>query len=257
MSAGLSLRKPTTSCAASTRSSADMERAGADGPPAVRRRGLRQDRGGAARRLQMRHARRSSAPFWCPPPSWPGSIIKRSCGAWRASRSRWSCSPASATPKQQEEIIRQLRSGRGGHRRRHPPAAVQGRAASTIWGLFIIDEEQRFGVAQKEKLKELLQERRRAHPVGHPHPPHAATWPCRGIRDMSVIEEAPQDRHPVQTYVLEYDDGVIIGRHPPGAAPGRAGVLSAQPGGDPSNALRARHPGRDPRGARSASPTAR
>ncbi|MDD4415065.1 MAG: transcription-repair coupling factor, partial [Oscillospiraceae bacterium] len=75
-------------------------------------------------------------------------------------------------------------------------------------GLVIVDEEQRFGVAQKERLKELLPNvdvlTLSATPI-----PRTLNMSMSGIRDMSVIEEAPQDRHPVQTYVMEYDGGVI------------------------------------------------
>lgn len=75
-------------------------------------------------------------------------------------------------------------------------------------GLLIIDEEQRFGVAQKEKLKEKFPYvdvlTLSATPI-----PRTLNMAMTGIRDMSVIEEAPQDRHPVQTYVLEHDMGVL------------------------------------------------
>lgn len=75
-------------------------------------------------------------------------------------------------------------------------------------GLVIIDEEQRFGVAQKEKLKEkypfvdILT--LSATPI-----PRTLNMAMSGLRDMSSIDEAPSDRQPVQTYVLEYNNGVI------------------------------------------------
>jgi len=75
-------------------------------------------------------------------------------------------------------------------------------------GLLIVDEEQRFGVAQKEKLKEKFPYvdvlTLSATPI-----PRTLNMAMTGIRDMSVIEEAPQDRHPVQTYVLEQDMGIL------------------------------------------------
>lgn len=71
-------------------------------------------------------------------------------------------------------------------------------------GLLIVDEEQRFGVAQKEKLKQKFPRvdvlTLSATPI-----PRTLNMAMSGIRDMSVIEEAPADRYPVQTYVLEYD----------------------------------------------------
>ncbi len=76
-------------------------------------------------------------------------------------------------------------------------------------GLLIVDEEQRFGVAQKEKLKELFPHvdvlTLSATPI-----PRTLNMAMTGIRDMSVLEEAPQDRFPVQTYVLEYDMHVLM-----------------------------------------------
>ena len=111
------------------------------------------------------------------------------------------------TPKQQEEILRRLRRGEidivvGTHR------LVSKDVEFRDLGLVIIDEEQRFGVAQKERLKTVCasvdQLTLSATPI-----PRTLNMALSGIRDMSVIEEAPHDRHPVQTYVLEHDDGVI------------------------------------------------
>ncbi len=71
-------------------------------------------------------------------------------------------------------------------------------------GLLIVDEEQRFGVAQKEKLKEKYPcvdvLTLSATPI-----PRTLNMAMSGIRDMSLLEEAPGDRYPVQTYVVEYD----------------------------------------------------
>lgn len=76
-------------------------------------------------------------------------------------------------------------------------------------GLLIVDEEQRFGVAQKEKLKELFPTvdvlTLSATPI-----PRTLNMAMSGIRDMSILEEAPQDRHPVQTYVMEYEYEVLL-----------------------------------------------
>ncbi len=76
-------------------------------------------------------------------------------------------------------------------------------------GLVIVDEEQRFGVAQKEKLKTAFTSvdvlTLTATPI-----PRTLNMAMSGIRDMSSIEEAPQDRQPVQTYVLEQNNAVLI-----------------------------------------------
>lgn len=75
-------------------------------------------------------------------------------------------------------------------------------------GLLIIDEEQRFGVKHKEKLKELKSSldvlTLSATPI-----PRTLQMSLSGIRDLSTLDEAPEERMPVNTYVLEYDNGII------------------------------------------------
>ena len=75
-------------------------------------------------------------------------------------------------------------------------------------GLLVVDEEQRFGVTHKEKLKELSRQvdvlTLSATPI-----PRTLNMALSGIRDMSAIEEPPMDRQPVQTYVLEHDWSVL------------------------------------------------
>ncbi len=112
------------------------------------------------------------------------------------------------TPKQQEKIITKLKSGEidviiGTH------CILQKDVKFKDLGLCVIDEEQRFGVAHKEKMKEMKASvdvlTLSATPI-----PRTLNMAMSGIRDMSTIEEAPTDRHPVQTYVMEYDKGVIL-----------------------------------------------
>jgi transcription-repair coupling factor (superfamily II helicase) len=111
------------------------------------------------------------------------------------------------TPKQQAEVIRALAKGEvdiviGTHR------LLQKDVSYRDLGLCIIDEEQRFGVAHKERFKQLRESvdvlTLSATPI-----PRTLSMAMSGIRDMSIIEEAPQDRQPVQTYVLEHDWGVV------------------------------------------------
>ena len=75
-------------------------------------------------------------------------------------------------------------------------------------GLLIIDEEQRFGVKHKEKIKELKNNidvlTMTATPI-----PRTLHMSLIGIRDMSIMEEPPQDRMPIQTYVMEYNDEIV------------------------------------------------
>ena len=111
------------------------------------------------------------------------------------------------TPKQQESIVKKLATGEvdiiiGTHR------IVQKDIRFKDLGLVIIDEEQRFGVAHKERFKEMFANvdilTLSATPI-----PRTLNMAMQGIRDMSVIEEAPMDRHPVQTYVLEHDWSIL------------------------------------------------
>ncbi len=112
------------------------------------------------------------------------------------------------TPKQQEEIIKKLKQGRidiliGTHK------IIQKSVVFKDLGLAIIDEEQRFGVAHKEKFKESFSGvdvlMLSATPI-----PRTLNMAMSGIRDMSVLEEPPQNRYPVQTYVIEYNTAVLV-----------------------------------------------
>jgi len=75
-------------------------------------------------------------------------------------------------------------------------------------GLLIIDEEQRFGVSHKEKIKALKKNidvlTLTATPI-----PRTLHMSLIGVRDMSIIETPPEDRYPVQTYVLEYNEAIV------------------------------------------------
>lgn len=111
------------------------------------------------------------------------------------------------TPKQQREIMEKVAEGKidvliGTHRILNPDVEFHD------LGLLIIDEEQRFGVAQKEKIKQRSAGidvlTLSATPI--PRTLHLAL--VKG-RDMSIIESPPEDRLPVETYVAEYDDGMV------------------------------------------------
>ena len=111
------------------------------------------------------------------------------------------------TPKEQKEIVKKLELGEidviiGTHR------ILSKDVIFKDLGLLIIDEEHRFGVKDKEKIKELKTTvdvlTMTATPI-----PRTLHMSIVGIRDMSVIYEPPQNRKPVQTYVLEYDKEVI------------------------------------------------
>ncbi|MBQ8350669.1 MAG: transcription-repair coupling factor [Clostridia bacterium] len=111
------------------------------------------------------------------------------------------------TPKQTEQILRRVKRGEvdiliGTHK------LLGGGVTFRDLGLLIVDEEQRFGVGQKEKLKELAGNvdvlTLTATPI-----PRTLNMAMSGIRDMSLLDEAPGDRLPVQTYVLEHDELMI------------------------------------------------
>ena len=111
------------------------------------------------------------------------------------------------TPAQQRDTIQNLKRGLvdivvGTHR------VLSDDIEYKDLGLLIIDEEQRFGVQHKEKIKKLKKNvdvlTLTATPI-----PRTLHMSLIGIRDMSVLEEAPQDRLPIQTYVMEYNDEMV------------------------------------------------
>ena len=111
------------------------------------------------------------------------------------------------TKKQQTEIVKKLKLGEidiiiGTHR------ILSKDVEFKDLGLLIIDEEHRFGVKAKEKIKQLKSSidvlTMTATPI-----PRTLHMSVVGVRDMSVIYEPPQSRKPVQTYVLEYDEEVV------------------------------------------------
>ena len=109
--------------------------------------------------------------------------------------------------REQRDIVEGLKDGSidiciGTHR------LVQKDVRFKNLGLVIIDEEQRFGVAHKERLKQLRKEldvlTLTATPI-----PRTLQMSLTGVRDMSAIATAPEDRLPIRTYVAEYDEGMI------------------------------------------------
>ncbi len=111
------------------------------------------------------------------------------------------------TPKEQERIKDALRQGNmdivvGTHK------LLSKSMKYKDLGLLIIDEEQRFGVKQKETIKELRKSvdvlTLTATPI-----PRTLHMSLSGIRDMSVLEEPPGERYPIQTYVVEFNENLI------------------------------------------------
>lgn len=108
------------------------------------------------------------------------------------------------TPAEQKKIIEDLRNGNidiivGTHR------LLSKDVKFSDLGLLIVDEEQRFGVKHKEKLKQIKENvdvlTLTATPI-----PRTLHMSLIGIRDMSIIDEPPEERYPIQTYVVEYNE---------------------------------------------------
>ena len=111
------------------------------------------------------------------------------------------------TKKEQEETIKGLKSGEvdiviGTHRVFSKDVTYRN------LGLLIIDEEQRFGVTHKERIKQMKKDvdvlTLTATPI-----PRTLHMSLSGIRDMSLLNEAPVNRHAIQTYVMEYNEEMI------------------------------------------------
>ncbi|MBE5950815.1 MAG: transcription-repair coupling factor [Lachnospiraceae bacterium] len=111
------------------------------------------------------------------------------------------------TPAQQKQVLDGLSKGKvdiviGTHR------VLSKDVTFKNLGLLIVDEEQRFGVAHKEKIKQMKENidvlTLTATPI-----PRTLHMSLAGIRDMSVLEEPPVDRLPIQTFVMEHNDEII------------------------------------------------
>ena len=111
------------------------------------------------------------------------------------------------TPAQQKKAIEDLKKGQvdviiGTHRILSKDVQFKN------LGLLIVDEEQRFGVTHKEKIKQLKKDVNVLTLTATPIP-RTLHMSLIGIRDMSVLEEPPMDRMPIQTYVMEYDEETV------------------------------------------------
>ena len=161
--------------------------AGPDGPPGVRRRRLRQDRGRDPRRVQGGAGRQAGRGPRARPRCSPASTARRSATASPATRSGSRCS---------QPLPHRQGAGHAGGRRRR-----DGRRSTCVigthrllsddikfkdLGLLVVDEEQRFGVQHKETIKQLRDERRRAHAHRHADPAHARDEPHRHPRPLAA-----------------------------------------------------------------------
>lgn len=112
------------------------------------------------------------------------------------------------SPAEQERVVKGLKNGTidlviGTHRLLSKDVAFKD------LGLLIVDEEQKFGVSHKERLKELKKNVDALTLTATPIP-RTLHMSLIGIRDISVIETPPEDRYPVKTYVIEYNEEIIV-----------------------------------------------
>lgn len=110
-------------------------------------------------------------------------------------------------PREQKETLRRLREGNvdiliGTHR------ILSASVKFKDLGLLVVDEEQRFGVSHKEKIKQMKKNidvlTLTATPI-----PRTLNMSLSGIRDISIIDTPPEDRYPIQTYVVEFNEQLV------------------------------------------------
>ena len=131
------------------------------------------------------------------------------------------------TPKEQKDIVERVATGKvdiliGTHRLLSKDIKFQD------LGLLIVDEEQRFGVRHKERLKQMRKQidvlAMSATPI-----PRTLHMSLVGLRDMSIIETPPKDRMAIQTVVARFDEKIVRSADRSGTGARRPGVLRAQP----------------------------
>ena len=169
--------------------------------------GLRQDRSGDACRLQIGLGCEAGRRF-----SRPTTVL--AFQHLKTLRDRFAGFPVMVdmvsrfrTKQETKEVLERLAGGPSRHHCRHASALVEGRSFKDL-GLLVVDEEQRFGVVHKERIKQM---RKRvdvltmtATPI-----PRTLNMSLVGIRDMSIIETPPKDRLSIQTNVVKFDAPVI------------------------------------------------
>ncbi len=180
--------------------------AASDGPARLRRRRLRQDRGCVARRVRRRRQRQAGADARADDRARATALEHLQDALPRLPGPR---RDGLAVPeaKETKQALRDFSEGKvevliGTHR------VLSRDVIPKELGLVIVDEEQRFGVAQKELLRQLRLEvdvlAMSATPI-----PRTLHMSLAGLRDISVIETPPEGRRPIRTFVGEYDDELI------------------------------------------------
>ena len=206
---------------------ADLRSRTADGSRGLRRRRLRQDRGRAARRVRRRRRRASRSPCSCRPRCSPSSITRPSptasptgrCG----SRSCRASAPARKRTRDRSKGSSRARSTSSSARTACCSADVRFKDL----GLLIVDEEHRFGVRDKERLKQLRAEvdvlTLTATPI-----PRTLNMALGGLRDLSLIDDAARGAARDQDLRHGVERADAARSLPARAPPRRAGLLRAQ-----------------------------
>jgi transcription-repair coupling factor (superfamily II helicase) len=171
-------------------------------------------------------------PSWCRPPFWP-------CSTGKPSRERLKDFPVTVdylnrfrTAKEKKAILEKLKSGQidiviGTH------ALLGKEVGFKDLGLLVVDEEQKFGVASKEKLRALKVNVDTLTLTATPIP-RTLQFSLMAARDLSVIRTPPPNRQPIHTEIRVFDEDLIRRSHLCRNQPGRAGVFCPQPGERPA-----------------------
>ncbi len=179
-----------------------------DGSPDLRRCGLWQDRSGAARRVQGRAGRQAGGRAGADHGAGAATLEHLLPPAWRLSGAQSRCCRAFARRPRRQEVLRRPRPMAPSTSSSARTRCSAKRCSSSNLGLLIIDEEQRFGVKAKEKLKQLRTEvdvlTLTATPI-----PRTLYLGLSGVRDISRIETPPAERLPIISYVGACDDVVV------------------------------------------------
>jgi transcription-repair coupling factor (superfamily II helicase) len=172
----------------------------------VRRRRLWQDRGGDARGFQSSNGRETDSDIDADDsPRLPA--LRHAAQSFRAISGKVELLSRFRSSKEQKEIVKQVEAGEvdvaiGTHRLLSKDVRFKD------LGLVVVDEEQRFGVAHKEKLKQ-LKKRVDVLTLSATPIPGTLNMSLTGLRDMSLIETPPRDRLAIQTQVVQFSENVI------------------------------------------------
>ena len=195
----------------------------------MRRRRVRQDGGRRCARRSRRCSTASRSPCWRRRRSSRTSTSAPSQRRFAAFPVTIELLSRFRTRPEQKEVVGARRGRHGRHPHRDAPAARARTCAFRDLGLLIVDEEQRFGVAQKERIKEWKASIDVLVDVGDADPALAATCRSSGLRDLSIIETPPRDRLAIETQVVPSRRRDRARGDRGRARPRRPGLLRPQP----------------------------